>query len=240
MLLAGNGQVRANDLVTLSGATYHDVHALRADPDGVTWRHAGGVVKVDFADSPENVRRAYHFDPAKAEAYRETQARVRRQADEVAQRDARGNETRQSTRMQAALARMTAQDGTGADGATVFRRSLSPAASDATRATAAQMQADAERRAADAANPDAAHFVPALPSALGPRPVNPYMDTPNSKEFAASLYHSPTGAAGNFVPTTFDANRTTVLDTPIYLTRSYYEDVERSEAFARGVPFKQP
>ena len=101
------------------------------------------------------------------------------------------------------------------------------------------MQADADQRSAEAAaNPDAANLIPALPGILGPRPVNPYMDTPNSKEFAASLHPSPTGASGNFVPPTFDANRTTVLDTPLYLTRSYYEDVERSEAFARGVPLK--
>ena len=101
------------------------------------------------------------------------------------------------------------------------------------------MQADADQRSAEAAaNPDAANLIPALPGILGPRPVNPYMDTPNSKEFAASLHPSPTGASGNFVPPTFDANRTTVLDTPLYLPRSYYEDVERSEAFARGVPLK--
>ena len=74
VLLAGflaAGQVRGDDLTTLSGQTFHNVQPLRAEPDGVTWRHAGGVVKVDFADSPGNVRAAYHYDTAKAAAYHE-------------------------------------------------------------------------------------------------------------------------------------------------------------------------
>ena len=75
-----------------------------------------------------------------------------------------------------------------------------------------------------------------MPGAFGPRPINAFMDTPNAKEYAASLHRSPTGASGNFVPSSLDANRSTILDTPIYLTRSYDEDVERAAAFARGVP----
>ena len=233
--------VRGEDLVTRSGTTYRDVRPVRVEPDGVTWRHAEGAVKVDFDDSPEAVRRAYHYDPAKAAAYRQTQAGARAHADEQARRDATQHATRQQARAQAAVAEMAASNEANA---IVFRRALSPAASNATRELAAQMQADVDRRAAEAAeNPDALHLIPVLPSALGPRPINRFMDTPNSKEFASTLHQAPTGATGNFLPTTDfqDAAKSSLNNTffqPLYLTRSYYEEVNRAEAFARGVPLK--
>ncbi|MBE7219862.1 MAG: hypothetical protein INR64_15435, partial [Caulobacteraceae bacterium] len=86
---------RGEDLVTLSGATYRDVRPVRVEPDGVTWWYAGGAVKVDFDDSPETVRRAYHYDPAKAAAYRQTQTEARARADEQAKRDASEHAVRQ-------------------------------------------------------------------------------------------------------------------------------------------------
>lgn len=237
-LLVAPGHLRADDLVTLSGATYHDVRAVRVEPDGVTWRYDSGAVKVDFADCPENVRRAYHYDPAKATAFRDAQTKARQQADEQAQHDAKERETRQRARAQAAMAQMSTTDG---NASMVFRRALSPAASNATREMAAQMQAEADKRAAAAtANPDQLNLIPALPGALGPRPTNRFMDTPNSKEFAASLHTSPTGAGDQLIPAAGLRN-TSIQDgffTPMYATRSYYEDTERAEAFARGVPPK--
>ena len=242
-LLAAAGLVRGEDLVTLSGTTYRDVRAVRVEPDGVTWRYEGGAVKVDFADCPENVRRAYHFDPAKATAYRDARTRARQQADARAQRDAREHDARQHDRAQAALAQMTTGNG---EAANVFRRALSPASSNATRALAAQMQADVDKQVA-AANAGAIGQlppVPTLPGALGPRPVNPTMDTPSSTEFRAGLFHAPsTGSVSNFVPTTdfWDEARSSLNSgffTPIYMTHSYYEEVDRAAAFARGVPQK--
>ncbi len=240
-LLATVGPARGEDLVTLTGTTYHDVSAVRVEPDGVTWRYDGGVVKVDLADCPESVRRAYHYDPAKATAYREAGAKARQQADDQAQHDTKEHDTRQHARAQAAVAQMAASDG---NASAVFRRALSPAASDATREMAARMQAEADQRAAaNAANPDQRHLIPALPSALGPRPVNAFMDTPDAKEFAGSLHQSPTGATGNFVATTDfqDVSKSSLNSgffEPLYMTRSYYEDIDRATAFARGVPLK--
>ena len=240
-VLAAAGHARGEDLVTLSGTTYHDVQALRVEPDGVTWRHADGAVKVDFADCPEPIRRAYHYDPAKAAAYRDTRAKARQHADELARHDVTAHEARQRALVQASVAQAVANDG---EKAMVFRRALSPAASNATRETAARMQADADQRAADAAaSADPYHLVPTLPSALGPRPVNRFMDAPNSKEFAASLHSSLAASNGNFLPTTdfHDPAKSSLNDAffqPLYMTRSYYEDVDRAAAFARGVPLK--
>ena len=239
-LLMATDRVKADDLVTLSGTTYRDVRAMRVEPDGITWRYDTGAVKVDFTDSPESVRRTYHYDPAKAMAYHDAQTKARQQADEQVQHDAKERETRQRARAQAAVAQMSTTDG---NVAVVFRRALSPAASNATREMAAQMQAEADKRAAAAAaNPDRLNLSPPLPGALGPRPINPFIDTPNAKEFAASLHHSPTGASGNFAPTSLDPTRSSLNDDfyqPFNMSRSYYEDVERAEAFARGVPLKQ-
>ena len=236
-LLVAAGRVRGEDLVTLSGTTYRDVQAVRVEPDGVTWRHADGAVKVDFADCPEEVRRAYHYDPAKAAAYRNTQAKARQHADEQARHDVIEHEARQRAQAQA----QAANDG---EKVMVLRRALSPAASNATRETAARMQADTDQRAAEAAeSADPLHLVPAVPGVLGPRPINPTMNTSNSKEFAATLHQSPTGASTNFVPTALDSTRSNLADPffqPLYMTRSYYEDVDRAAAFARGVPLKQP
>ncbi len=240
-LLAAAGQARGADLVTLSGTTYHDVQALRVEPDGVTWRYAEGAVKVDFADCPEPVRRAYHYDPAKATAYRDARTKARQQADEQAGHDAREHEARQRAHVQAALAQAASGDG---ENALVLRRALSPAASNATREMAAQMQAEADKRAvAAAADPDQLHLIPVLPSALGPRPINLTMTTPNSAEFRASLFSSPTGASSTFVPVSefWDTAKSSLNDgfyIPNYMTKSYYEDVDRAAAFVRGVPLK--
>lgn len=225
---------RADDLVTLSGTTYRHVVPVRVEPDGVTWQHEDGMVKVDFADSPESVRRQYHYDAATAAAYRDAHTQKRQEAEAQVKQDAAERETHRRERLAAAAA----QTATGTDAATVFRRALSPAASQATRDAATQMRADADRRAAEAADP--LKFIPALPGLFGPRPINPFMDTPNAQEYIASLHRSPTGASGNFVPMAVDANRSTVLDNPLYLTRSYYEDVDRAAAFARGVPQTPP
>ena len=237
-LLAGllaAASARADDLVTLSGTTYRHVVPVRVEPDGVTWQHEEGLVKVDFADSPESVRRQYHYDAATATAYRDAHAQKRQEADAQAKQDAADRDAHRRERLANAVAAQTAA---GTDAATVFRRALSPAASQTTRDAAAQMRADADRRAAEAADP--LKLVPPLPSLFGPRPINPFMDTPNAREFAASMHRSPTGASGNFVPTAVDANRSTVLDNPLYLTRSYYEDVDRAAAFARGLPLPPP
>ena len=135
---------------------------------------------------------------------------------------------------------MAASDG---NASTVFRRALSPAASNATREMAAQMQAEADQRAAaDAANPAQMHLIPALPGALGPRPVNRFMDTPSGKEYAAILHESPDAGEDPYGPSAGLRNTSIQSEffTPLYITRSYYEDVSRAEAFARGVPLKQP
>lgn len=60
VLVAGALPARADDVTTRSGTTFRDVRMVRVDPDGVTWEHATGMVKVDFGDLPDAVSKMYH------------------------------------------------------------------------------------------------------------------------------------------------------------------------------------
>ncbi len=61
-----------DDFVTLDGQIFRRVEVLRTEPDGLTFRHAGGVTKRRFASLPEDVRKRYGYDP---EAEKEVPAR---------------------------------------------------------------------------------------------------------------------------------------------------------------------
>ena len=95
---------RADDLTTLSGTTYRGVVPVRVEPDGVTWRHVTGIAKVDFADSPEGVRRAYHYDAAKAVVYHAAQEQARTAAEAQTHQILQTAEARRHARVQAAAA----------------------------------------------------------------------------------------------------------------------------------------
>ena len=242
LLLAGllfPHAARGDDLVTLSGTTYHDVRPLRVEPDGVTWEYAEGVCKVDFTDSPESVRRAYHYDAAKAAAYHDAQLREREQAEAQRQRILQENDERHRARVQSAAAGLAAPAMPGAD--VTFRRAASPAASEATRALGAQMEAAAAKKAVEptgAFGGIARTWVGSTLAKLGlvsfyqgPSVLNEGPELPNRQEVRSDMHHSPSTP---FAP---DAAHDSFY-TPNYQTRSYYEDVDRSAAFLRDVPLK--
>ena len=58
----------AMDITTLDGTFYRDVKVTRVDADGLVITHVGGAGKIEFLNLPEEVRKKYAFDPAKAEA----------------------------------------------------------------------------------------------------------------------------------------------------------------------------
>jgi tRNA A-37 threonylcarbamoyl transferase component Bud32 len=64
----------AGDLTTLDGTTYRNITVNRVEADGLVIKHAEGVGKVEFLNLPEDVRRRYGFDPAKAEAAKKAAA----------------------------------------------------------------------------------------------------------------------------------------------------------------------
>lgn len=60
----------ANDLVTAYGQIFRNVEILREEPDGLTFRHDGGVTKVGFPALKEEVRQKYNYNPAAGWKYR--------------------------------------------------------------------------------------------------------------------------------------------------------------------------
>ena len=91
---------RADDLTTLSGTTYQQAVPIHVEPDGVTYRHATGVAKVDFANLPEPVRQAYHYDAATAGAYRSSRAQAQAVADEQNRQVLQAEEARRKAHFQ--------------------------------------------------------------------------------------------------------------------------------------------
>ena len=53
----------AKDLVTAYGQIFRDVEIVLEEPDGLTFRHAGGETKVGFPALTEEVRAKYNYDP---------------------------------------------------------------------------------------------------------------------------------------------------------------------------------
>ncbi len=228
-LTAGSPLARAEDVTTLSGTTFRDVRLVRAEPDGVTWEHATGVVKVDFVDLPGPVRRIYHYDAGKAAAYQAAQAQARfaAQARQV-QREAQAHRVQQ---FQAQTA--PAPAAAGRPGGFVYRRKAADAqAVDSVgEGIAAKTAAEAFRTKDDGTIWDRRLWaVPKLifgGNEFDGVAFDPKTDF-NSHEFTTTLHHSP----GSLAPDTAHDG----FFQPVYMTRSYYEGVERAEAFARGQP----
>ena len=216
--LAAAPPLRADDLTTLSGTTYHQVRAARVEPDGVTWEHATGVCKVDFTDSPEAIRRAYHYDAARASAYQATQAEARQQAAAQARRDQQAATARRASRFREQVASSTE----ATPGGFVFRRRATedPAVQSASEAIAAE-QAERDLLTKDDHTIWNRQLwaIPCLLVGGGYSPgvaFDPHVDL-NPQEYRAAL-HQPGPSL------------------PLYLTKDYNKEVDRAAAFARGQP----
>lgn len=224
------GRARAGDVTTLSGVTYHEVRDVRVEPDGVTWEHSTGMIKVDFDDLPEAVRRQYHYDAGKAAAFRDAQAKAQQQFAMQAQQAQREAEARRVQRFQAPGGTV---GGEGKPGEFVYRRKAGDEAAvqSAGEGIAAKKAAEDLRTRDDGTMWDRRLW--AVPKfLLGSNPFDGVSFDPktdfNSHEYKLGAHHAP----GAFAPgSAHDA-----FFEPLYQTRSYYDDVERAEAFARGKP----
>lgn len=59
----------ASDLVTAYGQVFRGIEIIRDEPDGLTFRHTGGVTKLAFPALPEELQKKYNYDPIAARAY---------------------------------------------------------------------------------------------------------------------------------------------------------------------------
>ncbi len=229
-VLSFPGWGRAEDVTTLSGTTYHELRLVRVEPDGVVWEHATGMAKVLFTDLPEPVRRQYHYDAAKATAFQAAQAREQAQFAAQSQQARREAEAHQVQQFQ----RQAASGAEGKPGEFVYRRRAAEAAAEKSvgETLAARKAAEDFRTKDDGTMWDRRLWaVPKLifgGNAFDGVSFDPKTDL-NSHEYQSTLHHSP---AAGFAP---DSAHEGFLQ-PNYQTKSYYEDVDRAEAFARGKP----
>ena len=59
----------ADDLVTAYGQIFRNVEITREEPDGLTFRHDGGVTKVGFLALKEDLRQKYNYSPIEGWKY---------------------------------------------------------------------------------------------------------------------------------------------------------------------------
>ena len=211
----------AEDLTTLAGVTYRQVQVVRVEPDGIIWEHAAGVCKVDFTDLPETLRRKYHYDAKQAAAYQAAQAQVRQQAAARQQQDQQAAAAWRAKRLQQTAGTFQPD---APPGTLVYRRRATAAAAE--RSVGEQIEA--KKSAQELLTKDEGTLwdrrlwaIPCLIAGGGYQPgtaFDPHVDH-NAQEFQKSLHST----GDDFF-------------NPIYLTRSYNQDVDRAAAFARGRP----
>jgi hypothetical protein len=61
--------VFGEDFKTLDGKEYNNATVSRTEPDGIVVRMTSGVVKLYFANLPNDIRERYHYDAEKAAAF---------------------------------------------------------------------------------------------------------------------------------------------------------------------------
>lgn len=74
----------ANDLVTAYGQIFRNVEIILEEPDGLTFRHDGGVTKVGFPALKEDLRQKYNYDPIAGWKYARDKVAQRLLAEQAA------------------------------------------------------------------------------------------------------------------------------------------------------------
>ncbi|MFT5466674.1 MAG: hypothetical protein ACI8UO_001774 [Verrucomicrobiales bacterium] len=75
VLALGLGSATAEDLTTLAGRTYLEARVTKVFPDGVIIFHSKGVAKVGYTNLPNDWQERFEFDPEKAKAFAEIEAK---------------------------------------------------------------------------------------------------------------------------------------------------------------------
>lgn len=123
----------AEDFKTNDGTVYRQVHVVEVRPDALIFTYEKGMAMADFAKLPKSIRSRYHYDPAKAAAYRERDA-ASRQA--IAEEDSRLLVAREERKMELSRLQMEASEATATPGEGFGEMSFSYQANAADRAYA--------------------------------------------------------------------------------------------------------
>ena len=73
----------SNDFITVDGHVFRNVEVLKTEPDGLTFRHAGGVTKRRFVSLLPDVRQRYGYDPEASKKYIKEQSDAKERAEEA-------------------------------------------------------------------------------------------------------------------------------------------------------------
>ena len=68
----------SNDLVAADGQIFRNIEILRAEPDGLTFHHAGGLTKLRFPALSKELQKKYEYDPDAAAKYQRAAAAEKR------------------------------------------------------------------------------------------------------------------------------------------------------------------
>lgn len=79
-----------SDLVSAYGQIFRNVEIIREEPDGLTFRHDGGVTKLGFPALKEELRQRYDYDPIAGWQYRRDQAAQKAQSQQAAEPESQG------------------------------------------------------------------------------------------------------------------------------------------------------
>ena len=74
-LLAGSAISRADDLVTVRGKRYENVHVTEITPATIAFTHSTGAARLSFTEVGPDVQKKYSYDQTKANAWLAEQAR---------------------------------------------------------------------------------------------------------------------------------------------------------------------
>ncbi len=72
----------SNDFITVDGQIFRNVEVLQTEPDGLTFRHAGGVTKRRFVSLPAELRQRYDYDPQAEKKYLREQSEAKKRAED--------------------------------------------------------------------------------------------------------------------------------------------------------------
>jgi hypothetical protein len=72
----------ADDFKTISGKEYKNATVSRVEPDGITVKFSGGLVKLAFSELPRELQDKYHYDPEKSVTAHAAEVAAIQQANE--------------------------------------------------------------------------------------------------------------------------------------------------------------
>jgi uncharacterized protein YnzC (UPF0291/DUF896 family) len=90
----------ADDIKTINGKEYKNATVSRVEPDGITVKFSGGLVKILFTELSRELQEKYHYDPDKAAA---AQAAAMAAIQETNQQVEESNKQRREAEQQKAL-----------------------------------------------------------------------------------------------------------------------------------------